>query len=79
MTEEAVRERSSILQLERLKCPVLILHGFDASSRRLRLLGNMAKSTRDSGQRIEHDDRLISAGNHRFGDGDQLILLAENA
>ncbi len=27
MTKEAVRERSSILQMERLKCPVLILHG----------------------------------------------------
>ena len=27
MTKEAVRERSSIFQMERLKCPVLILHG----------------------------------------------------
>jgi dipeptidyl aminopeptidase/acylaminoacyl peptidase len=27
MTDEAVRERSSILQMENLKCPVLILHG----------------------------------------------------
>ncbi|HZS07621.1 MAG TPA: alpha/beta fold hydrolase [Blastocatellia bacterium] len=27
MTEEAVRERSSILQMEKLRCPVLILHG----------------------------------------------------
>lgn len=27
MTEAAVRERSSIFQMERLKCPVLILHG----------------------------------------------------
>jgi dipeptidyl aminopeptidase/acylaminoacyl peptidase len=27
MTEEAIRERSSILQMEKLKCPVLILHG----------------------------------------------------
>jgi dipeptidyl aminopeptidase/acylaminoacyl peptidase len=27
MTEAAVRERSSILQMDRLKCPVLILHG----------------------------------------------------
>jgi dipeptidyl aminopeptidase/acylaminoacyl peptidase len=27
MTKEAVRERSSILRMERLKCPVLILHG----------------------------------------------------
>jgi len=27
MTEAAVKERSSILQMERLKCPVLILHG----------------------------------------------------
>ena len=27
MTEAAVRERSSILQMEKLKCPVLILHG----------------------------------------------------
>jgi dipeptidyl aminopeptidase/acylaminoacyl peptidase len=27
MTKEAVRERSSILRMDRLKCPVLILHG----------------------------------------------------
>ena len=27
MTEAAVRERSSIFQMEKLKCPVLILHG----------------------------------------------------
>lgn len=27
MTEAAVRERSSVFQMERLKCPVLILHG----------------------------------------------------
>jgi dipeptidyl aminopeptidase/acylaminoacyl peptidase len=27
MTAETVRERSSILQMEKLKCPVLILHG----------------------------------------------------
>lgn len=27
MTKEAVRERSSVFQMERLKCPVLILHG----------------------------------------------------
>jgi len=27
MTEEAIRERSSILRMDRLKCPVLILHG----------------------------------------------------
>lgn len=27
MTDEAVRERSSVLQMETLKCPVLILHG----------------------------------------------------
>jgi dipeptidyl aminopeptidase/acylaminoacyl peptidase len=27
MTKQAVRERSSILQMERLKCPALILHG----------------------------------------------------
>jgi dipeptidyl aminopeptidase/acylaminoacyl peptidase len=27
MTEEAIRERSSVLQMEKLKCPVLILHG----------------------------------------------------
>jgi hypothetical protein len=33
---------------------------------------------KSSGQRIEHDNRLIGAGNHRFGDGNQLILLAEH-
>lgn len=27
MTPEAIRERSSVLRMERLKCPVLILHG----------------------------------------------------
>jgi len=27
MTEEAIKERSSVLQIEKLKCPVLILHG----------------------------------------------------
>ena len=27
MTKEAVRERSSVFLMERLKCPVLILHG----------------------------------------------------
>jgi dipeptidyl aminopeptidase/acylaminoacyl peptidase len=27
MTKEAVSQRSSILRMERLKCPVLILHG----------------------------------------------------
>jgi dipeptidyl aminopeptidase/acylaminoacyl peptidase len=27
MTEQAIRERSSVFQMERLKCPVLILHG----------------------------------------------------
>lgn len=27
MTESAIRERSSILRMDRLKCPVLILHG----------------------------------------------------
>jgi dipeptidyl aminopeptidase/acylaminoacyl peptidase len=27
MTKEAIRERSSILRMEQLKCPVLILHG----------------------------------------------------
>lgn len=27
MTKEAVRERSSILRMDRLKCPVLVLHG----------------------------------------------------
>jgi dipeptidyl aminopeptidase/acylaminoacyl peptidase len=27
MTDEAVRQRSSILQMKNLKCPVLILHG----------------------------------------------------
>jgi dipeptidyl aminopeptidase/acylaminoacyl peptidase len=27
MTKEAIRERSSVLQMESLKCPVLILHG----------------------------------------------------
>jgi len=27
MTEEAIRQRSSVLQMEKLKCPVLILHG----------------------------------------------------
>ena len=27
MTKEAVRERSSVLRMDRLKCPVLILHG----------------------------------------------------
>ena len=27
MTKEAVRERSSILRMDKLKCPVLILHG----------------------------------------------------
>ena len=27
MTEQAIRERSSVLQMEKLKCPVLILHG----------------------------------------------------
>jgi dipeptidyl aminopeptidase/acylaminoacyl peptidase len=27
MTEEAIRQRSSILRMENLKCPVLILHG----------------------------------------------------
>jgi len=27
MTEEAIKQRSSILQMERLDCPVLILHG----------------------------------------------------
>lgn len=27
MTKEAIRERSSILRMDRLKCPVLILHG----------------------------------------------------
>jgi dipeptidyl aminopeptidase/acylaminoacyl peptidase len=27
MTEQAIRERSSILRMEHLKCPVLILHG----------------------------------------------------
>jgi len=27
MTEEAIRVRSSVLQMEKLKCPVLILHG----------------------------------------------------
>lgn len=27
MTSEAIRERSSILRMEKLKCPVLILHG----------------------------------------------------
>jgi dipeptidyl aminopeptidase/acylaminoacyl peptidase len=27
MTKEAVRQRSSILRMEKLKCPVLILHG----------------------------------------------------
>ena len=27
MTKEAIRQRSSVLQMEKLKCPVLILHG----------------------------------------------------
>ena len=27
MTEDAIRQRSSVLQMEKLKCPVLILHG----------------------------------------------------
>ena len=27
MTEEAIKQRSSVLQMEKLKCPVLILHG----------------------------------------------------
>lgn len=27
MTEEAIDRRSSVLQMEKLKCPVLILHG----------------------------------------------------
>ena len=27
MTSEAIRERSSILRMEKLRCPVLILHG----------------------------------------------------
>ena len=27
MTEEAIRQRSSVRQMEKLKCPVLILHG----------------------------------------------------
>ena len=27
LTEEAIRQRSSVLQMEKLKCPVLILHG----------------------------------------------------
>ena len=27
MTEEAIRQRSSVLRMEKLKCPVLILHG----------------------------------------------------
>jgi dipeptidyl aminopeptidase/acylaminoacyl peptidase len=27
MTEEAIRQRSSVLQMEKLKCPALILHG----------------------------------------------------
>lgn len=27
MTEEAVRQRSSVFQMKNLKCPVLILHG----------------------------------------------------
>jgi dipeptidyl aminopeptidase/acylaminoacyl peptidase len=29
MTKEAIRERSSVLRMENLKCPVLILHGED--------------------------------------------------
>ena len=27
MTEEAIKERSSVLRIKNLKCPVLILHG----------------------------------------------------
>jgi len=27
LTEDAIRQRSSVLRMERLKCPVLILHG----------------------------------------------------
>jgi len=27
MTDEAIRQRSPVLRMERLKCPVLILHG----------------------------------------------------
>jgi len=27
MTQEAIKQRSSVLQVEKLKCPVLILHG----------------------------------------------------
>jgi dipeptidyl aminopeptidase/acylaminoacyl peptidase len=65
MTKEAVRERSSILRMDRLKCPVLILHG----ERDINVPVNQAKMLRDRLTQLhkEFEIKLFPDKEHSIG------------
>jgi len=65
MTKEAVRERSSILRMEKLKCPVLILHGEDD----VNVPVNQAKMLRDRLTQLhkEFEIKLFPGREHSIG------------
>jgi dipeptidyl aminopeptidase/acylaminoacyl peptidase len=65
MTKEAVQERSSILRMDRLKCPVLILHG----EKDINVPVNQAKLLRDRLTQLhkEFEIKLFPDKEHSIG------------
>ena len=65
MTKEAIRERSSILRMDRLKCPVLILHG----EKDERVPVSQAKMLRDRLTQLhkEFEIKLFPEAEHSIG------------
>jgi len=62
-TEEAIRERSSILQMERLKTPVLIIHGENDDN----VPTNQAILLRDRLTKIKKEFEIIILTDHKHG------------
>jgi dipeptidyl aminopeptidase/acylaminoacyl peptidase len=65
MTKEAIIQRSSILRMDRLKCPVLILHG----ERDINVPVNQAKMLRDRLTQLhkEFEIKLFPEAEHSIG------------
>lgn len=63
LTETAIRERSSILQMDKLKSPVLIIHGDNDDN----VPTNQALLLRDRLTELKKDFEIIILADHKHG------------
>ncbi|HJX91768.1 MAG TPA: prolyl oligopeptidase family serine peptidase [Pyrinomonadaceae bacterium] len=64
MTEKAIRERSSILQMQKLKSPILILHGEND----VNAPTNQSLQLRDRLTELKKDFEIRILANHKHGE-----------